>query len=280
MTCTGSQTCPSPMPTTSGFGRWMSTKANGWRQTSAWLPCDCVWAVLVPLSQPCAQRGVHILGCSGGHALLCAKGPSTRGHNAVRDELFSMARPFDANTETEPEGLIPSHPRLRPADVLTGAFHNGRLAAVDVGVICPSAAGAGADCVVTMDQRKRERLDPFRDQLEASGVEYHPFAVSCWGRLHPAATSMLQNVAKRTARREGGASQAAVLHRLRGRITIEIMRRAALMVIQCRPQLPEVHEVSGCEAPLTVEAELRAGDPSTCVLPPYQAPLSGASMVG
>jgi hypothetical protein len=87
----------------------------------------------------CGNCGVHLLGCSGGHALLCAKGASTRGHNAVRDELESMAKPLDSNTETEPEGLISSHPRLRPADVLTGAFHNGRLAAVDVGVICPSA---------------------------------------------------------------------------------------------------------------------------------------------
>ena len=60
--------------------------------------------------------------------------------------------------------------------------------------------------MVTVDQRKRERLEPFRDQLDASGVEYHPFAISCWGRLHPAANHMLQNIAKRIARREGGTS--------------------------------------------------------------------------
>ena len=234
----------------------------------------------------CGNCGVHLLGCSGSHALLCAKGPSTRGHNAVRDELYSMARPLDSNTETEPEGLIPSHPRLRPADVLTGAFHNGRLAAVDVGVICPMASGAGADCVVTMDQRKRERMAPFRDQLEASGVEYHPFAISCWGRLHPGAAQMLQNIAKRTARREGGASQSAVLHRLRGRITVEIMRRAACMLIQCRTAPPETEREDmppqpGASVPhVTPEADLRAGDPSTASLPPYPAPPSGATAVG
>ena len=221
----------------------------------------------------CGNCGIHIIGCSGGHALLCAKGPSTRGHNAVRDELFSMAIPVDANTETEPEGLISSHPRLRPADVLSGAFHNGRLAAVDVGVICPSASGAGADCVVTMDQRKRERMEPFREQLEASGVEYHPFAVSCWGRLHPTANKMLETIAKRIARREGGASQAAVLQRLRGRITTEIMRRAACMLIQCRPLPPEAEAVAtGAMPVVTVEAELRAGDPATLTLPAFLAP--------
>jgi hypothetical protein len=230
----------------------------------------------------CGNCGTHIMGCSGEHALVCAKGESTRGHNAVRDELFSMAKPVDANTETEPEGLIPSHPRLRPADVLSGAFHNGRLAAVDVGVICPSAAGAGADCVATMDQRKRDRMEPFRDELDNSGVEFHPFAVSCWGRLHPSATKMLENIAKRIARREGGASQRAVLHRLRGRITTEIMRRAGRMAMQCRPQPPEPDEdgVAAVQG-TTLEAELRAGDPSTVVFPPYQGPVgreAGASL--
>ena len=98
--------------------------------------------------------GVAVIGSNGEHGLLCAKGESVRGHNHVRDELHSMARAVDSSAETEPEGLIPSHPRLRPADVLTGAFHLGRLAAVDVGVICPSAVGAGLDCVATMEQRK------------------------------------------------------------------------------------------------------------------------------
>ena len=148
------------------------------------------------------------------------------------------------------------------------------------------ASGAGADCVVTMDQRKRERMAPFRDQLEASGVEYHPFAISCWGRLHPGAAQMLQNIAKRTARREGGASQSAVLHRLRGRITVEIMRRAACMLIQCRAAPPATEREDmppqpGASVPhVTPEADLRAGDPSTASLPPYLAPPSGATVGG
>ena len=53
-----------------------------------------------------------------------------------------MASPIRSAAETEPLGLIPSRPTLRPADVLTGAFHYGRLAAVDIGIIC-SAAAAG-----------------------------------------------------------------------------------------------------------------------------------------
>ena len=99
--------------------------------------------------------------------------------DAVRDELRNIDLTVDSTAEAEPEGLIASHPRLRPPDVLTGAFHNGHLAAVDVGVISPSAAGAGSNCVVTMHDRKTEGMQPFADQLEATGITYAPFAVSC-----------------------------------------------------------------------------------------------------
>ena len=78
-----------------------------------------------------------------------------RGHIAIRYELQSMALQVDAFVETELEGPIPSHQRLRLADGLTGAFHNGRLAAVDFAEVSPAASGAGSDCVVTVDQRKR-----------------------------------------------------------------------------------------------------------------------------
>lgn len=113
---------------------------------------------------------------------------------------------IDSTAVTEPEGLTASHPCLRPAVVLTGAFHNGHL--------------EGA---------------PFADQLEAAGVEYVPFAVSCWGRLHTAALQMLSNAAKRIARRDGTCTHRAVLQRLTARITTAIMRRAARMVLRCFP---------------------------------------------
>jgi len=228
----------------------------------------------------CGNCGTAAIGCNGEHSLLCAKGESTKGHNRVRDELYSMARPIDSRTESEPGGLIPSHPRLRPADILTGALHNGRLAAVDVGVICPSAAGAGFDCVSTMEQRKRERLEPFRQEMEAEGVEYHPFAVSCWGRLHPSAAQMLVCLSRRLARRDASSSQRAMLDRLRCRITTEVVRRAARMVLSCRP-----HSGGHADDPLlppdetspTIEASLRAGHPGLSRLPPLHPPPQGGA---
>ena len=218
----------------------------------------------------CGNCGVATLSCNADHALLCAKGESTRGHNALRDELHRMAASIDTTAETEPEGLIASHPRLRPADVLTGAFHNGRLAAVDVGIISPSAVGAGNDCVVNMARRKAERMQPHADELEAIGVQYQPFAVSCWGRLHPEAMQMLLRLAKRMARREGATTHHAVLRQLVARLTVVVMRRAARMVLRCSPLASIAEDEVGpvVEPPLTHHAELRAGHPGICILPP------------
>ena len=166
----------------------------------------------------CSCCGVATLQCSGEHALHCAAGESTRGHNDVRDTLHAVAKTTDSQAELEPEGLITSHPRLRPADVLTGAFHQGRLAAVDVGVICPTAAGAGLDCVVTMHDRK----------------------LACCQLLGPASPSRIwacsRMLAKRLARRKGLASHAGILQSMRARVTTALMRRSAKMLLQCLPR--------------------------------------------
>ena len=189
-----------------------------------------------------------------------------RGHNAIRDELHRMASPVHAGAELEPLALIPSQPALRQADVLTSACHNGRFMAIDVGVICPAAAGAGADCVVTMDQRKRARMIPYAAELNQSAIEYQPFALSCWGRLHPSADKMIKSLARYKARREGLSSENSIYRQLVARITSCVWRRAARMALRCRPC------ASGDEAPgeLSIDAAcvVRAGDPASADLPP------------
>ena len=235
---------------------------------------ECVAAIRLRLGcggpdEPaiCGRCGTSILGTNGVHALCCARGESVRGHHAVRDELHHIAIPVHSAAEIEPEGLIPSRPSLRPADILTGAFHNGRLVAVDVGIICPAAAGAGRDCVQIMDRRKRDRMAPYQQELEAGAIEYHPFAISCWGRMHPSAYDMLRKVARVKARREGLASEAAILHRLVARITSCIWIRAARMVLQCKPlaQDEEPLQEPACDN----AALIRAGTPGTADLPAY-----------
>ena len=132
-----------------------------------------------------------------------------------------------------------------------------------------------------MDQRKRERMEPFRDELDASGVVFHPFAISCWGRLHPASLQMLQNLAKRFARREGTSSQRVVLRRLQARVATEVMRRAARMALHCMPRPPEGafdREGPPHDAIISAEATARAGNPGSVELPPYTVLPSGTSV--
>ena len=112
-------------------------------------------------------------------------------------------------------------------------------------------------------------MQPYGDELAANGVEYHPFAVSCWGRLHPGALRMLHTLARRIARRNGSTSYAEILRRLQARITTQIMKRAAKMVRVCMPCAPAALEEAVADPPVDNAAYLRAGHPSTCNLCPY-----------
>ena len=62
---------------------------------------------------------------------------STAGHKAVRDCIYKFACGADPATEWEPQDLVPSRPRARPADVLTPAVFRGCVAALDVGIVAP-----------------------------------------------------------------------------------------------------------------------------------------------
>ncbi len=211
---------------------------------------------------PCASCGDALLGPSGLHALLCACGPSTRGHNAVRDELFQVASSLDSTSELEPTGLIPSRPGLRPADLLTGVSgFSGRHAALDVGICCPAAAGAGNDCVEAMRQRKQARLAPLEAELEAGGVEYRPITFSCYGRPHPDALRVMQAFGRRLARRKGTEAHIEE-RRLAARIGVQIWRRAARMLHQCVPDSAP-GEAEADLAPLCSEVLCRVGPSGT-----------------
>jgi len=54
-------------------------------------------------------------------------------------------------------------------------------------------------------------MEPFQEELQAQGIEYHPFVLSCWGRLHPNAEQMLHRLARRIARRESTEAPISVL---------------------------------------------------------------------
>ena len=92
-----------------------------------------------------------------------------------------------------------------------------------------------------------------------------------WGRPHPNAEQMLHRLAKRTARRDGGGHQRAVLTRLRARLATEAMRRAAKMLLRCLPRCRRSQDGSPAEADDSAhspQARLRPGHPALCQLPP------------
>ena len=131
--------------------------------------------------------------------------------------------------------LIPSHPTLRPADILTSAALPGRLAALDVGVASPDAAGAGVDCTVSMCIRKRTVYAPYLPELHNEGIEYAPMVWSAYGRPHPDASRVLLTLARMTARRRGEASYRGLARRWSAKIAAAIWRRGANMVLACWP---------------------------------------------
>eukprot|EP00969_Alexandrium_andersonii_P057979 2554679-Alexandrium_andersonii.AAC.1 len=97
------------------------------------------------------------------HALCCARGPSTVGHNDVRDLVHGLAKPADPAAEVEASGLLRAAPGKRPADVLTSAASDGALTAWDVGTASPDAALTGADCLEPMRRRKVAAHAQFTD---------------------------------------------------------------------------------------------------------------------
>ena len=191
----------------------------------------------------CGYCGKQLLDASAAHALCCAN--SVVGHNAVRDELHAAASMSDPSAELEPLGLITSHPTLRPADVLTSAALPGRLAALDVGVASPDAAGAGDDCTQSMVASKRGTYAAHLDALGQAGIQYQPVVWSAYGRPHPDAKRILLTMARTASRRRGLESYRELANRWASRITTELWRRAARMVLACWPRHDGVP--SGCE---------------------------------
>jgi len=180
-----------------------------------------------------ACRGV--LDPNGKHALCCAPGESTKGHNDVRDAVFDLARLADATAEKEVLGLLETAPGLRPADVLTTAVSPGLTSALDVGIAAPHARHAGTDCTESMRLKKRAAYSRHLAALEAEGVEYKPLTWSCWGREHPDTTATLTQLARQAARRKGYSDHMGLLCRTRAQIGAALARRAAAMLRACLP---------------------------------------------
>ena len=61
--------------------------------------------------------------------------------------------------------------------------------------------------------------------------------MSCYGRMHPEAGSVLKSVAVKVTRRQGFTDHGPILQRLRQCIGVRLQVRLASMVRACLPQL-------------------------------------------
>ena len=187
------------------------------------------------------------------HALRCAPGPATRGHNRVRDTLLGLASLGDGASATEVRGLIGTAPSLRPADLLTTAAF-GRLTALDVGIANPAARTAGADACVAMVSKKLSDYAPYLEELREDGVEYRPVVWTCWGRPHVDATSAIRSMAASAARRQGAVCAHDVERRTQAAVGVQLWKRMARMVAACRPGLDT--EEAACVLPDAIAGAL------------------------
>ena len=185
--------------------------------TRAGTPCKCCGE---PLDARCL------------HALRCAPGESTRGHNRVSNTLLGLASLGDSASCAEPRGLVASRPALRPADILTSAAF-ARGAALDVSIVSPDAEGAGLDPCTAAVRGKLEKYGPVVQELRDAGIDYRPLTWSCWGRPDSVSSTVIRSMASTAARRRGLGSPAPLISRTEALIGAQIWRRAAAMVLCC-----------------------------------------------
>ena len=183
-------------------------------------------ASLAPAGSACVQCGAELGACTATHGLLCSRAEATRGHYAVRDVVLELAHLADPSAQAETLGLIPSHPGLRPADILTSAAIPGRLTALDVVVCSPDAIGAADDCCAAACTRKHASYARYSGELQAV---YQPLAWSAFGREHLDTTRVLETLAMAAARRRGLQDHRLLLRRTQGAIGVALAVRAVRM---------------------------------------------------
>ena len=216
--------------------------ADKW-PTAMRIRLGCAFA---PTERLCAACGERVLDRQGYRALCCARGESTKGHYRVRDALVAPFAAADATTACEVPGLVPSAPELRPADILTQAAHPSLTSAVDVMVKSPNATGAGLDCTEAGKREKLERYAAVLPELEAQGIRYAPAVFSAYGRRHPDVTHMLNQAARRVARRRGVAIAEVPVRGWARDLAVAVWSRAAAMVHRC---LGDGAELAAAAAP-------------------------------
>ena len=161
------------------------------------------------------------------HSLCCALSEATTGNNRAKEVIHACCAVSDSSACMEAVGLLDSQPDLRTPDILMRVALPNRLAALDVGIKCPEASGAGLDCAETMVEEKLDYYAGILHELERKGIIYAPIAFSCFGQCHGTTSKIM---ASRAARFRGQLDYKQMLKWWHATVTTELWRRAARMV--------------------------------------------------
>ena len=104
---------------------------------------------------------------------------------------------------------------------------------MDIGVATPRTCTAGNDCCDSMWSEKFRHYRLALPEMAASGIHYVPLIFSCYGRVHPEAMCILENLAKRAARCIGVGDWHSLMRRTRASIGVSLARRCVAMVRAC-----------------------------------------------
>jgi hypothetical protein len=190
----------------------------------------------------------------GRHALLCAKGKRTIGHNRIRDHLADLARLSDGRAQTEVgwaaavRGGGGDGDARRPADILTSAAPVGSVGsvAIDIGITTPHTAAAVADAALDpLDAYYKAKVRKNEEAARMAKWEYRPMIISAYGRAHPEAKKIVKRLALAGARRFGMKNAARIERAWWRNCGTLLMERACSMVTRCTPHGVLPHTLGG-----------------------------------
>jgi hypothetical protein len=180
----------------------------------------------------------------GPHALLCARGRRTVGHNRIRDHLADLARASDSRVQTEVQWAAAvgcADARVdarRPADIVTSAVPLGGVGyvALDVGVTTPHTMEAvKKPDLDVLDAYHKAKTLKYADAAREAKWQYRPVIVSAFGRVHSDAKNVVHRLALAAARRYGVKSATMIETAWWRNCSTLLMERASSMVARCRP---------------------------------------------
>ena len=91
-----------------------------------------------------------------------------------------LAMQTDPAAETEPGGIVPQRPALRPADILCATTH-GQLEALDVGVTTPVPADGNQDAAERYKQAKLTKYQNYLETMRAQGIRHSNLLYDLYG---------------------------------------------------------------------------------------------------